>query len=127
MTLPFRIGRYYTRDEIAASLGGAKQWYLPTVKRKIVAICLRKDHNPKAPRVVLCGLGKRIESTGEWLASEVRALPVFVKDGINRWQYHGRFKVKSSCTSGPDFMREIGSQRNANAVSRVIFLERVHR
>ena len=127
MTTPFRIGSYYTRDQIAAAFGGNKQWYLPTVNLKVVAICLRKEQNPKAPNVVLCGFGKLIESTGELLASEVRALPVFVKDEINRWQYHGRYRVTSSCTGGQAFLREIGRSKNSHEVSRVVYLERAYK
>jgi hypothetical protein len=127
MSTLFKIGRYYTRDEIAEALGGAKQWYLPTVKRRVVAVCLRKEHNPKAPNVVLCGFGKRVEKTGEWLASETLSLPVFVKDEINRWQYHGRYKVISSSTSGPKFLREIGGKSKSGFVSRVVYLERAYK
>ena len=127
MSTPFKIGRYYTRDEIAETLGGAKQWYLPTVKRKVVAVCLRKEHNPKAPNVVLCGFGKRVEKTGEWLASERLSLPVFIKDEINRWQYFGRYKVTASFTSGPKFFHEIGGTSKSHSVSRVVYLERAYK
>ena len=85
MTKPFRIGSCYTRDEIGARLGGTKQWYLPTVDSKVVAVCLRKEHNPKAPNVVLCGSGPKIAKTGEWLAAATWTLPVFVKEAENRW------------------------------------------
>jgi hypothetical protein len=124
MTTRFIIGRYYSRIEIAAKVKGALQWYLPTYNREIVAICLRKSHNPKAPNVVFCGFGKRIEKTGEWLSRETRSLPVFVKEESNRWKYYGLFKVKSSCTKGPAFKREVAGSKNPASISRVVFLER---
>lgn len=124
MTKPFRIGSYYTRDEIGARFGGTKQWYLPTVDSKVVAVCLRKEHNPKAPNVVLCGSGPKIAKTGEWLAAATWTLPVFVKEAENRWQYCGRYKVASSCTSGPIFKREIAGHENPGSITRVVFLKR---
>lgn len=127
MKTRFIIGRYYSRIEIAAELHGPLQWYLPTYKHKIVAVCLRKSHNPKAPNVVFCGFGKRVESTGEWLSLETRALPVFVKEDLNRWKYYGRFKVTSSCTKGPEFKREVASAKNPDSISRVVFMERAYK
>jgi hypothetical protein len=122
-----QIGSYYSRKEISAVLGGPLQWYLPTVNRKIVAVCLRKNHNPKAPNVVFCGFGTRIELIGEWLSQETRALPVFVKEDMNRWEYHGRFKVTSSCTSGPEFKSEVAGAEDAASISRVVFMERAYK
>ena len=127
MTTKFRIGRYYSRIEIAAVVKGNLQWYLPTHKREIVAICLQKSYNPKAPNIVFCGFGKHIEVTGEWLSRETRSLPVFVKEDLNRWKYYGRFKVASSYTKGPEFKREVAVAKNPASISRVVVLERAFR
>lgn len=127
MTTKFRIGSYYSRMEIAAEVKGSVQWYLPTYKREIVAICLRRSHNPKAPNVVFCGFGKRIETTAEWLSQETKPLPVFVKEDVNRWKYYGQFRVKSSCTKGPEFKREVAGAKNPASISRVVILERAFR
>lgn len=127
MTTRFIIGRYYSRIEIAAVVKGNLRWYLPTNERKVVAICLQKDQNPKAPNVVFCGFGKRIEATGEWLSQETKSLPVFVKEDVNRWKYYGHFKVTSSFTKGPEFKREVAGAKNPASISRVVILERAFR
>ena len=117
----FSIGRDYTRDEIHAKVGGSKQSYLPTKNGAVVAACLTRVLNPQAPRVILCGRGAKIEPTGELLAQQLYAIPVFLKRDVNRWEYQGDFKAAASYTSGPAFdMRVAVSWRPAAEVSRVV-------
>lgn len=61
----FEAGREYTRDEIHAYCGGSKQSYLPTKNGAVVAACLTHALNPRAPQVILCGRGARIEPAGQ--------------------------------------------------------------
>lgn len=120
----FDSGREYTRDEIHAQVGGSKQSYLPTKNGAVVAACLKPHLNPRAPQVILCGRGERIEPAGRLLASQPHAIPVFLKRGTNRWEYRGLFKVVSSHTSGPQFEDCIeGSGRPANKVSLVVIMD----
>lgn len=119
----FEIGCEYTRDEIHENLGGSKQSYLPTVLGRVVAACLKLELNPHAPNVVLCGKGLIIASAGVALSMRHDPLPVFIKRGINRWEYRGNFKVIASYSSGPQFEALIaGSGRNPSDVSLAIRL-----
>ena len=65
----FNIGHEYTRDEIHAQVGGSKHSYLPTRNGEVVAACLTKELNPRAPQVILCGNGERIAPAGATLAN----------------------------------------------------------
>jgi hypothetical protein len=122
----FVIGKEYTRDDIHSEVGGSKQSYLPTLGGTVVAACLTKDLNPRAPDVVLCGRGKMIEPAGAALADQRQSIPVFVKLGVNRWEFHGMFRVNGSVTSGPLFGECLqGSGRSSTDVSRAVLLQRV--
>jgi len=120
----FSSGREYTREDIHAQLGGSKQSYLPTKNGAVVAACLTHKLNPRAPQVILCGRGARIEPAGQMLAAQSYAIPVFLKRGVNRWEYQGLFKLSGSYTSGPQFDGYVaGSGRPAAEVSRVVVLD----
>lgn len=120
----FTLGKEYTRNEIHAGVGGSKQSYLPTKDGVVVAACLTLEYNPQAPRVILCGRGPLIERAGEMLALQRQSLPVFLKLGVNRWEYQGRFKVVASYTAGAEFTGHIaGSGRRTADVSRVVVME----
>ena len=122
----FSIGDEYTRDQIHQDVGGSKVSYLPTKDGIVVAACLQKEMNPRAPEVVLCGRGAMIERAAEQLASQSAAIPVFLKRGTNRWEYRGTFAVVDSFTSGAQFVEEVSrSNRRVSDISRVVLLMRV--
>src|SRR5664279_2072633 len=97
----FTVGTEYTRAEIHEQVGGGVQAYLPTKGGKVVAACVTRELNPRAPQVILCGKGARIEPTGAHLASQSEPVPVFIKHGVNRWEFQGWFRAVASHTSGP--------------------------
>jgi len=99
----FQVGTEYTREQIHSHCGGSKQSYLPTVKGQVVAACLTPKLNPRAPAVILCGCGPVVAAAGAALASQSEAIPVFVKRGVNCWEYQGQFRVRSAYSSGPQF------------------------
>ncbi len=119
----FNVGSDYTRDYIHDRLGGSKQSYLPTTSGRVVAACVKLEMNPQAPKVVLCGTGKVIASAGALLAKQNEPVPVFIKRGINRWEYQGTFNVSEVHTSGPQFEALVAaSERNPYDVSLAIEL-----
>lgn len=119
----FNVGSEYTRDYIHDRLGGSKQSYLPTKSGKVVAACVKLEMNPQAPNVVLCGRGKVIASAAATLARQHESIPIFIKRGINRWEYRGKFKVKTAYASGPQFEALVAaSKRNPSDISLAIEL-----
>ncbi len=120
----FIVGHDYTRKTIHAQVGGSTVSCLPTSKGLIVAICLVKDLNPEAPRVMLCGQGARTSRVSDLLTRQSQAIPVFIKRAANRWTFQGHFKVRESLGSGRRFERHIsGSGRSLASVSHVVLLE----
>ncbi|MEJ8847006.1 DUF6697 family protein [Variovorax rhizosphaerae] len=119
----FEIGGEYSRDEIHEALGGSKQAYLPTVGGKVVAVCVKPNLNPRAPSVVLCGRGPIIAAAGAALAQQREPLPVFLKRGVNRWEYCGKLRVVASHYSGPTFASLVAdSGREPSDVSLAVEL-----
>ena len=117
----FKVGSEYTRDEVHGLFGGSKQAYLPTVSGRVVVVCVKLTLNPRAPSVILCGKGPRISASGIALSKQTTSVPVFVKQGVGRWEYRGKFKVSASHSSGSKFNALIaGSGRVASDVSLAI-------
>ena len=122
----FNVGTEYTRAEIHGQVGGGVQPYLPTKGGKVVAACITKKLNPRAPQVILCGKGARIEPTGAVLAAQRDPVPVFIKRGVNRWELEGWFLAVASHTSGQRFESLMAnSGRESSDVSLAVELERV--
>ncbi len=119
----FNVGDEYTREEIQTQVGGGLEILLPNKAGVVVAACLTKDKNPRAPSVILCGVGEDIAAAGAMLARQGTAIPVFINRGTKRWQYIGNFRPSASHPSGPDFESRIaGSGRDRSDVSRVIVM-----
>lgn len=117
----FEVGAEYTRNDIYAQCGGSKQAYLPMVAGKVVAICVKTELNPLAPQVILCGKGPQIAATGALLADQSGPVPVFVKRGVNRWEYRGLMRLLATHTSGPRFESLVaGSGRDPEDISMAV-------
>ena len=113
----------YTRNQIREYLGGGSTVsYLPTIDNIVVAACLSKKMNPRAPDEVLCGRGERMARDGEQLAGQSGSVPVFLKHGANRWEYCGSFEVAGSFTSGAQFVEAVSASGRGSDVSRVVLL-----
>ena len=122
--MQFLIGQTYRRLTIAAEFGGREQTYMPTVGRRIVAVCVKPDANPGAPGVILCGSGPEIARNGERLAAQGGSVPVFTKQAVNEWRYEGRFEVVGELSSAKEIRRYAVPARRSD-VSRVLLLEPV--
>jgi hypothetical protein len=121
-----KVGEEYTRNQIREYLGGGSTVsYLPTIHSIVVAACLSKKMNPRAPEEVLCGRGERMARDGEQLARQSGSIPVFLKHGANRWEYRGSFEVVGSLTSGARFVQAVSASGRGSDVSRVVLLRRV--
>jgi hypothetical protein len=121
------IGNKYTRDEIAAELGGSAREYLPRVNGKVVCACLRMDLNPDAPEIILAGFGPQIEESAAVLCKQRGEIPVFIKQEINEWEYVGDYEVEKSSTNAEEIKKqEIRSGRfGQEGISRIIYLKEI--
>ena len=117
----FIEGHDYTREEIHDALGGSKQSYLPDVGGRVVCACLEARLNPDAPRIIIPGTGPTIEKTADMLLGQKGAIPVFMKQNTNAWQYVGEFEVDPRRFSPADV--EAQKRRTGLAdVTRVIWM-----
>ena len=114
-------GREYTRMQSHRMLGGGVQEYLPSVGGRIVCGCFRQDVNPLAPDVVFAGAGPRIRQTARWLCEQGGSIPVFLKRGVNRWQYVGDYSVRD-WSEAPDVIAEQAQLSGREDITRVIYL-----
>lgn len=121
----FKKGSFYTRDEIHDKLGGgSKESYLPTVDGQVIAACFKtsEDMNPDAPRVILSGTGKIVESTAEQFAKQKYAVPTFIKRDVGRWKYVGNYKVHRHSSDEEEISRHSKKARRKDKVTSVLFL-----
>lgn len=91
--MPIR-GHHYTREQIAAELGGGIVEYLPNAGGRIVCACLRRDYNPDAPTVILPGHGPQVQQSAEVLCQQRGPIPVFIKKHPDAWEYVGDYEVE---------------------------------
>jgi hypothetical protein len=121
----WQLGQGYTRDEIHEALGGGTQFFLPSKDGVVVAACLRPDLNPDAPLVVLPGHGPDRERAADWLSAHPeQVFPVFIKRGINDWEYRGRYRCERWSDDPDEIQRRTPADR-PDPVYRVLFLELV--
>jgi hypothetical protein len=118
------FGQHYTREEIAAELGGGVIEYLPNVNGTIVCACLRLDYNPDAPNIILAGHGPEVQQSAEALCEQRGPIPIFIKRNTNAWEYVGDYKVERfSRESGVIAEQEARSGRiGRDGISRVIYM-----
>ena len=118
----FQLHRDYSRLEIAAKVGGGSlQAYLPTVNGEVVAGCFRRKLDPGAPNIILPGNGPIIRHTAELFAASGVAVPVFLKQAVNRWRYVGDFRVARMSTD-PSETHKYASRAGRDDVSSVLRL-----
>jgi hypothetical protein len=109
-------GQAYSRDDIHKMVGGgSKEIYLPNKNGVVLCATLNKKYNPCAPRVILPGMGPRIQQAARMLTGQQEAIPVFIKRRVNEWEYVGKFQYTIVNT------REVIQEhaRNANRLGDV--------
>lgn len=89
MASNFHKGAEYTLDEVRAVLGGDPMSYLPQAGGRIVYGKFTRKMNPSSPYEVLVGDPPKVQRKAELLAQQRGVLPVFMKEGPNRWRFHG--------------------------------------
>ncbi len=120
----FKMGNLYTRDEIHQEVRGSVRSYLPTVGNIVVAGCFNRstNTNPDAPDIVLPGHGKIIEKTAKQFTSQGNAVPIFIKQAVNEWQYVGLYKVQRQSFDKKDIQHHAEKANRLGTVSSVLFL-----
>ena len=90
----------YTHAAVVAALGGETVSYLPQSNGRIVGGRFRMDAmNRHAPYQIVVGNLARVTRKAEMIAAQGGTIPVFMKEGTNRWRYHGRMRCIAFDTS----------------------------
>lgn len=79
----FLEGRRYTRKQISERLGGGTQDFFPHSNGHVVCGCFKRELNPDAPSIVLPGNTDSIRRWAEVFASQMEAIPIFLKKRTN--------------------------------------------
>lgn len=119
------LGDTYSRAEISKMFGGSVIDYLPEVNGEVVCVCItdkdNQDTRTTTPKI-LVGKGPRIISTAKMFLKQTKAIPMFLKQKTNEWQYMGDFKVTSEI-SDPALVLSIGVVSGRTDVTSVLNLE----
>lgn len=82
--------------DIHEVIGGDTMSYLPQSGSRIVGGRFKKgEMNPNAPYQIIVGDLPQVRRKAELLTSQAGIIPVFLKEGPNRWRYHGPMRVVS--------------------------------
>ena len=93
------IGETFTREEIAARHGGSAESYLPMKRGRVVAVCVRLDYNPGAPKVILPGDRRRHLKLAKLLIRQGGRVPVYVRVDRVEWKFMGQFEAQHLSTN----------------------------
>jgi len=123
-TVPFEHGAVYTRLQIHDVLGGGVQSYLPRRDGRVVCGCFTQTLNPTAPDVVLVGNRPHVLRDAKLFAAQRYPVPIFIKQGINRWEYVGNYMVERYSTDPGELQSLRKKAARPHAVG-ALFLKRV--
>jgi hypothetical protein len=118
----FVVGEEYPLALIQEAFGGDNMSYLPETGGRIVCGRFTTDMNPKAPERVLVGDRPRVKRKAELLAQQGGTLPVFMKEGPNRWRYHGLMRFVEYVTDSRVVEPEAQAAGRAGEIAGVLVL-----
>lgn len=122
MSKEFVVGEEYPLAVIQEAFGGDNMSYLPATGGRIVCGRFTTVMNPNAPERVLVGDRPRVKRKAELLAQQGGTLPVFMKQGPNRWRYHGVMQVVGYETDGRIIESEARAAGRAGEIAGVLVL-----
>jgi len=99
MPYRFQWGNYYTRTFISQQIGGGIRNYLPHHDGNVVRECFTREKNPNAPQKALPGNTQDKIRWATRFADQNTPVPVLVKQGRNRWEYVGLWRVEKKSTN----------------------------
>ncbi len=118
----FVVGEEYPLALIQEAFGGDNMSYLPETGGRIVCGRFTTDMNPNAPERVLVGDRPRVKRKAELLAQQGGMLPVFMKQGPNRWRYHGLMRFVEYVTDSRVVEPEAKAAGRAGEIAGVLVL-----
>ena len=120
--MKFEKGKSYTRKDISDKIRGGIQDCLPHFDNEVVAICMRQDLNPNAPKIMLVGKGRDKIKYSEILCGQTKAVPIFIKNAVNDWKCQGYYKAAEH-SKDPNVIIDHGRTSRRKDIYMVIHLE----
>lgn len=119
----FVVGQEYALREIMDQLGGEMMSFLPRKDGRIVCGRFRQaPFNPNAPYEILVGNLPKVRAHLDMLLAQGGTIPVFVKEGANRWRFHGPMAVDRYETKPEIVKRAAGASERKEGVHGVLHL-----
>jgi len=119
-----KIGKIYSRAEIAAELGGSTRVFAPFSNNRITCICLDILKNPTAPKIILPKGGPLREKMIYLISQSVNSIPVFIKRGSKAWEYVGTLKFDKISRNRADISsHHQGSTSPIDTIVAVIYMK----
>jgi hypothetical protein len=121
----FRKGAIHTHADLIEAFGGEVKGgiFLPTREGRIVCGCITTEMNPEAPECILIGDKPRVVARAEKMADQGGAIPIFVKRGINQWEYRGMYDFVRLSREPRDF-RQLAAEAGREDVVAALYFRR---
>lgn len=119
----FKPGQTYTREQIHAAVGRGLQTYLPRSNGRVVCGCFTQTLNPTAPDIVLVGNKPHVIRDAALFAAQHEAVPVFIKQRSNHWEYVGDYSV-DRYSQDPSELQPLRVKAGRPQAVGVLFLKR---
>jgi hypothetical protein len=116
------IGETYSRIEINKMLGGNIRDYMPISKDAVVCVCVTMEMNPDAPEIILVGKGAPTEKAAQKFLEQRWAVPLFIKQRENEWEYKGDYRARST-EQDSNRVAALGARAGRLDVVMAIYLE----
>lgn len=119
----FRKGSIYAHADLINAFGGEVKGgiFLPTREGRIVCGCITTEMNPEAPECVLIGDKPRVVTRAEKMAAQGGTIPMFVKRGINQWEYRGMYDFVRLSRDPNEFSQLAAEAERADVVAALYF------
>lgn len=124
----FRKGSIYSHADLINAFGGEVKGgiFLPTREGQIVCGCITTAMNPEAPECVLIGDKPRVIARAEKMAAQGGAIPIFVKHGVNQWEYRGMYDFIRLSRDRDDFRRLAEEAGRTDVIAALYFRRSSH-
>lgn len=117
-------GESYSRNEIAAEIGGQLQSFLATRNGEVVGIFANPQLNPDAPNTILCSNKPNTAKYSEWLCNQSTPAHLFLKIRPNEWRFEGLFSVTRESTDADELEKHRQLAGRSDQLSRVLTLRK---
>ena len=115
------VGNEYTLAEVQLHIGGDTMSYLPQTGGRVVGGRFKKGAmNPKAPYEILVGDFPMVRRKAELMAEQGGSIPVFLKQDVNRWLFHGRMRLVSYRTDMATIQKALAASERDDVVIGVL-------